>query len=262
MYYTNQLMTLDNFITLDDTALSLEQSLCYLNDAGKLQPALVEIAKQYLLEQEIQAAGIGNPLTEQIEQFMIEFRVQQQLTTPEAFQQWLSEHGLNYATFKHQIQTRMKQDELKEHIVRDKVQEYFEQNKTNLDRIVFSRIVVETPEEAQHLYQQLQEPNVYFSQLAKQHSIVDDRKVGGAMTPMIRGQMPPEIRQATLSAEPGAILGPVQIEGRYCLLKVEEILPARLEGALKRDLQTHLFEEWIKDKLKAMKIQLNFQPKK
>ncbi len=253
-------MTLDNFITIDDTALSLEQSLYYLNSAGKLQPALVEIAKQYFLEQEIAAAGIREPLAEQIEQFMIEFRVQQKLTTPEAFQQWLSEHGLTYATFKHQIQTRMKQDELKEQIVREKVQDYFAQNQTNLDRIVFSRIVVETLETARNLHQQLQGTEVDFNQLAKQHSIVDDGKVGGAMAPMIRGQMPPEIREATLSAEPGAILGPVRIEGRYCLLRVEEVLPARLEGALKRDLQNHLFEEWIKAKLKAMTIQLNLEP--
>jgi parvulin-like peptidyl-prolyl isomerase len=77
------------------------------------------------------------------------------------------------------------------------------------------------------------------------------------MGPVIRAQMPEMIRKATENAQVGQIIGPLQIEGRYCLLKVEQLLPASLEGALKRDLENLLFEEWLKEKLQNMNVKLN-----
>jgi parvulin-like peptidyl-prolyl isomerase len=249
-------MDINNFLSIDGVTLSLEQSLGYLRTAGKLSTVVLEIAQQYLLENAIQALEIPDPEPNIVEQFILEFRLQQQLTSPESFQKWLLTNDINYAEFKQQVSFRIKQENLKEKITELKVQKYFVQNKEALDRVVLSRIVVQHPEIAQDLKAQL-ERGADFVQLAKQYSTVDDAVVGGVMGPVIRAQMPEMVRKATENAQVGQIIGPVQIEGRYCLLKVEQLLPASLEGALKRDLENLLFEEWLKEKLQNMNVKLN-----
>src|SRR4028119_910666 len=250
-------MDLNNFLSIDGVTLSLEQSLGYLRTAGKLSTVVLEIAQQYLLENEIKALEISEPEADIVEQFILEFRLQQQLTSPESFQKWLLTNGINYADFKQQVSFRIKQENLKEKVTELKVQKYFVQNKENLDRVVLSRIVVQHPEIAQDLKAQLVDRGADFAQLAKQYSTVDDAVVGGVMGPVIRAQMPEMVRKATENAQVGQIIGPLQIEGRYCLLKVEQLLPASLEGALKRDLENLLFEEWLKEKLQNMNVKLN-----
>ena len=252
-------MESNTLLTINNQPLSLEQSLSHLRTAGKLHTVLTEIAQQYLLEEEVQAWAIPEAEPETVEQFILEFRLQQQLTTPESFQNWLSINGISYADFKHQIAFRIKQENLKEKVTAPKVQEYFAKNKEALDRVVLSRIVVDHPEVAQDLKEQVELQGADFTQLAKKHSMVDDAVVGGVMGPIIRSQMPEIIRKATENAQPGQIVGPIKIEGRYCLLKVEQLLPASLEGSLKRDLENHLFEEWLKEQVQSMNVQLNWQ---
>ena len=255
-------MTSMPFLLINDQTLSLEQSLHYLRTAGKLQTVLVEITQQYLLQQEIQMMGISKPSSELIEQFILEFRLQQQLTSLGSFQLWLATNGITYVDFKQQVSFRLQREDLKEKVTDSRVSEAFEQQKENLNRFVLSRIVVDQPEFAQELKQRL-EQGEDFTQLAKQHSVVDDAVVGGVMSPVIRGQMPDVIRKATENVVIGQIVGPFKIDDRYCLLKVEQFLPASLEGSLKSNLENHLFEEWLKEKLQSTDIQLkldSFQP--
>lgn len=244
-----------SFIEINGQPISLEQSLKYLQTAGKFQTVIREIAQQYVLEQEIQAMGIFPPSTEMIEQFILEFRLQQQLTSPEQFQMWLAANGVSYTDFRQQVNFRLQQEALKEKVVAPQLHKYFDQQKNNLDRLVLSRIVTENPQQIEEIQHRL-EQGEDFNQLAKQCSIVDDAIVGGVMSPLIRGQMPEAIRQATESAIAGQIVGPLKIDDRYCLLKVEQLLSAVLEGALKRDLEEHLFQQWLTEKLQQMTVNL------
>lgn len=249
--------TMENltFVTINDQPLSLKASLKYLKTSGKLNTVLLEIAQQNLLESEIQAREISEPTPEMIEQFLLEFRLQQQLNSPENFQLWLLKNGITYADFKQQISFRIQQEELKTHITAHEVQKYFDQRKANLERFVFSRIVVDSAEFAQAMKEKA-EQGADFNQLAKEHSIVDDAIVGGVMAPIMRAQMPDVIREATLSAQVGQLIGPIEIDQKYCLLKVEQCLPAVLEGTLKRDIEEQIFQQWLTEKLQHVTIKL------
>jgi parvulin-like peptidyl-prolyl isomerase len=250
--------TMENliFVTINDQPLSLQTSLQHLKKAGKLNAVLLEIAQQDLLEREIQARGISEPTAEMVEQFLLEFRLQQQLTSPEAFQLWLLKNGTTYSEFKQQVSFRIQQEELKASITAHEVQNYFDQRKADLERVVFSRIVVDSIDTAQKLKEKIEQGSD-FNQLAKEHSIVDDAIVGGVMAPVIRAQMPEVIREATRSAQPGQLIGPIEIEQRYCLLKVEQSLPATLEGSLKREIEEQIFQQWLTNKLQQVAIRLN-----
>jgi len=51
------------------------------------------------------------------------------------------------------------------------------------------------------------------------------------------------------------LIGPIEIEGWYCLFRVEQFLPASLEGQVKQELQNQLFE-WLEEKMQKLTIKL------
>jgi len=241
-------------LNISDRAISFTESLGYLRKAGKLQPFLMEIVRQYILEQEAQAIPAIDIDT--VEQLIIDFRIQKQLANPEKFQQWLVANSLNFADFRSQFAFRLQVDRLKASIVEPKLQEYFAQRQFFLERVVLSRIVVDSADLAKDLRQQLEQEGADFTQLAKKYSAVDDAVVGGVMGAVSRGQMPELMQSATANAVPGQIIGPMQIDDRFCLLKVEQLLPAKLEGQLQQELENQIFEEWLREKVQAAKVQL------
>lgn len=242
-------------LNINDRALSVDESLDYLRKTGKLQAFLMEIAGQYILEQEVQAIPAIDIDT--VEQLIINFRIQRQLSSPEKFQQWLVANSLTFADFRSQFTFRLQVDKLKSQIVEPKLQQYFTQRQPFLDRVVLSRIVVDSADLAKDLRQQVEQQGADFTQLAKKYSVVDDAVVGGVMGPVSRGQMPELMQSATANAVSGQIIGPIQIDDRFCLLKVEQVLPAKLEGQLKLELENQIFEEWLRTKIQAANIQLS-----
>ncbi|MBD3883927.1 peptidylprolyl isomerase [Phormidium tenue FACHB-886] len=246
------------FLTIDNQPLSLEQSFGYLKTAGDLPKFILEIAQQYLLEKEIAACGIAEPDSTLVEKLMLEFRIKHQLGAAETFAQWLNSQGMTYRDFRRKITLSIQLNALKAKVTSD-LESYFLAHKASLDRLVLSRIVVQTAELAAALKTQLNHPSADFSQLARQHSTAAESIVGGIMGATHRGKLPESIRTATDTAQIGQIVGPVEVEGQFWLVRVEQILPAVLEGEVKQELQNYLFKRWLTEKLKSTRIQMASQ---
>ena len=96
--------------------------------------------------------------------------------------------------------------------------------------------------------------------LAKEYSLADERVFNGMMGPISRGTIPDILRAAVDSTTPGKLIKPIEIEGRFALFRLEQILPASLEDPqLQQSLKNELFEKWLGDKIQnlTVKIQLN-----
>lgn len=246
---------LTTLLTVDDQPIYLNQALRYLHSSGQLQPFVLAIARRNILEQEIQVRKDLNITPETIEQSIIDFRLEQQLTDSKVFQEWLISNGLDYSAFHKQVTFGFKQEKLKVKVTEPKLQEYFIENKIFLDKVVLSRIIVNEQELAEELKSQILE-GARFEQLAQEYSIADDRIVNGMMGPISRGQLPESLRVLVDQASPGEVIGPTQHEGWYGLFRVEKFLPASLEGQLKQDLQNQLFEQWLQEKMQNVTIKL------
>lgn len=244
------------FLTVDERPISLEQALKYLDSSGKLDSVLWEIMRQYVIEQELhikQDFAINSDL---IDQVVIDFRVENQLTEYEGFQKWLADEGIDSATFRQQIASSLKLEQLKSQITEPNLQEYFIERKLFLDKVVLSRLIVEEQTLAEELRSQILEDGARFEQLVKEYSIAEDRNFNGMMGAVSRGTMPDVLRIATDSAKPGELLEPIQIQGLWYLIRIEHFLPASLDGQLKQELENELFEKWLDDKIQAMNVKL------
>ncbi len=245
-----------DFLLIEERPISLTQALKYLQASGKLQPFIIEIVRQYVIEQELQTQENLDISPAVTEQAVIDFRLQNQLTDPQRFQEWLNSNGIAYADFHNQVTSSFKLTKLKAQITEPKIPEYFIERKVFLDRVVLSRIIVDNQELAEELSSQL-EDGAAFEELAREYSIAEDRIVNGMMGPVSRGAMPDVLRAAVDSTNQRQVLKPLELEGRWILFRVEQFLPASLEDSqLKQALENELFEQWLAEKIQPMVVKL------
>jgi parvulin-like peptidyl-prolyl isomerase len=244
------------FLSVDDQPIPLAQALQYLQSAGKLQSVIGDILRQYIIEQELQTRDDLDVSPALTEQAVIDFRLQNQLTDPKVFAQWLASNGKDYSSFHASVTFGFKLEKLKAQVTEPKLQEYFIERKLFLDRVVLSRLVVADRELAEELASQIEE-GASFEQLAREYSIADDKIVNGMMGPISRGTLPDVLRAAVDLASPGELIEPLELEGRWVLFQVGQFLPASLEdGQLKQALQNELFEQWLAQKIQKMSVKL------
>lgn len=90
------------FLSIDDDSLTLGQVLRYLESSGKLESFLLQIIRQHVVEKELQTQQVAiNP--DIIDQMVMDFRLENQLTEYESFQEWLASEGIDSTTFRQQI---------------------------------------------------------------------------------------------------------------------------------------------------------------
>ena len=249
-------MESSSFLTVDDRLISVQQAVKYLQLSGKLGQFIKDILRQDVIEQEIQTRKEIELSPAITEQAIIDFRIKNQLSDPQKFQDWLNNSGIDYDLFHSTVAFGFKLEKLKSAIAEPKLAEYFIERKIFLDRVVLSRIIVDNRELAEELHTQIEE-GTSFEQLAREYSLADDRIVNGMMGPVSRGTMPDKLRAAVDVASSGDILGPIELEERYGLFRVEQLLPASLEDTqIKQALQNELFEKWLAEKIQKLTVKL------
>lgn len=249
-------MNSEPFLTINDQPISLRKAFQYLQVNRKLDGFIGEIVRQFVIEQELESNEMIQIGSGVVEQAVIDFRLQQQLTDPKQFQEWLTTNGLSYEAFHNQIAYGFKVRKLKDEVTNVRLQEYFIERKVFLDRVVLSRIIVADQELADELKSQIQE-GAKFEQLAREYSLTDDKVMNGMVGPVSRGTMPDILRAAIDVAKIGDVVGPLGMEGRWGLFRIEEILSATLDDAqVKQGLQEELFEQWLAERIQKLPIKL------
>lgn len=245
-------------LVINEEPVSLNQILDYLQVAGKLQPFLWEILNQHTLAKELETRPELIPKSEIIDQLLNDFCQQYQLLDDEAFQAWLQQNQLDYASFCTQLVRKWTLQQLQQQVSQPKLHEHFIKRKLSLDRILLSYIVVDSEELAKELRDQTEEGKP-FDQLAKIYSLAENGSRGGKMEPLSREELQDELRAAIDAAQVGDVIGPLAINDQWYLFRLEDVLLASLEGALKEQLEAELFEEWLAKKVANMNIKLKVE---
>ncbi len=245
-----------SFLTVDDKELTIRDALRFLQAGGKLQQFIADVLRQYVLQSELDTRDDLELDDAVIQQAIIDFRLQQKLTDAPAFQEFLSRNGMDAIGFQKQIANNFRMEKLKAVVAEASLQEYFIERKVFLDRVVLSRIIVDSEELAEELKAQIVEGES-FERLAQEHSITDDKLVNGMMGPVSRGTLPDEIRAKIDAANLGDLLGPIALEDRWGLFRIEQQLEATLDDAqLQQSLRGEVFERWLSEKIQKMTVRL------
>ena len=129
----------------------------------------------------------------------------------------------------------------------DEIKEYYEANKSKYSKgasVHAKHILVDNEEKCTELLNAITSGEKVFEDVAKESSTCPAGAYGGDRGEFGRGQMVKEFEDAAFTAEIGAIVGPVQTQFGYHLIKVEE----------KKDAAVADFEE-VKNSIRNLLLQ-------
>lgn len=215
---------------------------------------LPQLAREIVIEQAI-ADITCTP--EEEETARNRFLQQNQLTTEEQVQAWVSRYGMTTPQMEQLSLRELKLEKFKQATWGHKLEAYFLQCKSQLDRVVYSLIRTRDNGIAQELYFRIQEEENSFAQLAKDYSQGAEAQTGGLVGPVELSVPHPQIAKMLMSSKPGQLWPPLPIGEWTVILRLEKFLSAQLDPPTEQRLLNDLFQQWL---MSQMQQQIIFNP--
>jgi parvulin-like peptidyl-prolyl isomerase len=167
---------------------------------------------------------------------------------------WLERNHCTLTQFEYLVLKQIKLDRFKQTVFAHKVDSYFLQRKSQLDRAVYSLLRVKDLHLAQELFFRIQDGEVVFTDLVQQYSGGEEAEMGGLVGPHEMSVPHPTLAQALRSLQVGKVSAPIQIADWFVIVKLEKRLPAQLDKAMRTRLTDELYEQWIQAKLNQLAV--------
>lgn len=177
------------------------------------------------------------------------FRVQHQLTSPEALKAWLQNLDMSEEEFEQMTIRPLLIEKFKQATWLNKVDNYFVTRKSNLDHVVYSLIRTKNPGLAHELYFRILEGEQSFAEAARDHSEGPEGKTGGLLGPVPVSQPHPAIGKLLSVSQPGQLWSPRPLAEWTVIIRLEKFMPAQLDDSMRRHLIDELFETWLQEQL-------------
>ena len=231
------------FVEVGGSSISIETALQWRLLAGdntlEEQTASAVAVMKYAAENNIEVSS------DDIQSFFDEWRYANELEGAEATQLFLKEHGLNEQSAIQFSQVGALRNKIRESIDDSKVEEYFNENKSEYDVVELYSITVENKDLADEIVSQLEDEEESFYNLAVEHSIDDETfKKGGYAGEVGRSMVPAEAEAALFSASEGDIVGPIQFGEDWVVYKVLRVFPGNLDD-VRETIRDELFESLL-----------------
>lgn len=230
---------------LRDRADTLEAMVGLLHHYGLL-PKLI---RELLIDDAI--API-TPTPDEIFQASQQFYQKNKLQSEAELQTWLAQQGLTREQLEPLITRDVRIEKYKRETWEHKLEHYFLQRKSQLDRAVYSLLRVKEIGIAQELYFRIQEGEATFDELARQHSQGVEAETGGLLGPVELGVPHPAIAKILATSQPGQLAPPVRLSEWVVIVRLEKFLPAQLDGPTQQRLLNELFETWLQTETAAL----------
>ena len=118
-------------------------------------------------------------------------------------------------------------------VTEEECKEYYEANKDTFvspETVTAKHILVKDKAEIEAILALITSGEKEFEAMAREHSTCGSAARGGSLGEFGRGQMVKEFEEAAFNAEIGAVVGPVETQFGYHLIKVEDKKEARVAG--------------------------------
>lgn len=182
------------------------------------------------------------------------FCQQNKLTTPAQRQEWESLQGMEPGDLAEVATRRLKIEKFKQQRWENVLKSHFLQRKGQLDKVSFSIIRVSDKDLAQELYFRIQDQEQSFGELAKQYSEGTEANLGGMVTPLELGTLPPAFAQLLQNRQPGDLLPPFPMGDSVVIIQINQVIPSTLDAMTRQRLLNELFQTWLQKQIKERGI--------
>ena len=195
--------------------------------------------------------------SEEVERAYQQFNRTNHINSDKELQVWLQRHSMTVTQLELTVIRPLKIEKFKQQMWGQQLEAYFWQRKSDLDLAIYSMIKVKDEGLAQELFLRILDKEQTFSEVAKQYSVGIEAYTGGMMTPANIGRLPRYLNQILKSLKPGQIYRPIALDNCFAIVRLEQIIPAKLNPPTAQSLLNELFEAWVQKQLKTLETQQN-----
>jgi len=133
----------------------------------------------------------------------------------------------------------------------DRLEPYFLERRADLEQVVYGMIRLRNQGVAEELYLRLLHDDADFGDLARSHSLGEERFTRGLVGPMLISQPHPTIRAVLDKLTVGEIHPPFRVDPWVLVVKMEHRQPASLSDITRLQLYNELFQKDLEATLDA-----------
>jgi parvulin-like peptidyl-prolyl isomerase len=201
----------------------------------------------------IDGATANLSCTEEERKVAIEkFCLKHQITSKEVQEAWAAYQGMTLEQMEDLAVQTVLLEKFKTATWGPKVESYFISRKASLDQVICSLFRTKDELLAQEIYFRIQQKEQDFSQLAKAYSSGPEAQTGGVIGPVPLNQLHPAIAKILSISQPGQLWPPTRLEEWSMIIRLEKLLPAKLDDQMRRCLIDELFENWLKQQMQQL----------
>jgi len=166
---------------------------------------------------------------------------------------WLEDQMITSDDWEVGIYNHLLAQKLAEHLFAKQVEKFFAENQLDFQQILLYQIIVPYNRVAQELFYQIEEEEISFFEAAHLYDIDEKRRYQcGYEGKLYRWDLKPDLAAVVFSAKEGEVIGPLQTEQGYHLLRVEEFIPAELTPERYQKTLNKMFKQWLESELNYM----------
>ncbi|GAB1542121.1 hypothetical protein NUACC21_47950 [Scytonema sp. NUACC21] len=166
---------------------------------------------------------------------------------------WMAYYGVVPNQLETIIIRKLKIEKFKQQTWGKKLEPYFFQCKTKLDKVIYSLLRTQDAGVAQELYFRILAKEQPFAELAREYSQGPEAQTGGLVGPVELSTLHPVMVQMLSSSLPGKLLPPTRIGEWFIVVRLEKFIPAQLDEPMKVRLLNELFETWLTEQLQKLR---------
>jgi parvulin-like peptidyl-prolyl isomerase len=189
---------------------------------------------------------------EEQDQCLQQFYQQQQISSAAEQQAWLTKNHLTERQLVPFATRPLRIARYKQATWGAKLESYFLQRKSHLDRAIYGLIRLQDLGIAQELYFRISEGEQSFALLAREYSQGPEAQTGGLVGPAELGTLHPTLAKVLSVSEPEQLWAPIQLGSWWVLIRLEKFIPAQLDQPMRQRLLDELFQNWLQEQLENL----------
>ncbi|MBW1709743.1 MAG: peptidylprolyl isomerase [Deltaproteobacteria bacterium] len=232
-------------IVYSQDVITPEEVVKFLSFTRQSYPIVAEIIKNKEVLKKARELNL-EVSDEELQAFSDNFRNVCGLYSVDETLDFLKNAGLSEDDFETFCEISLLTSSLKEHLATEnKIEEYFVNNRSELDLVRISSIMVKDEGLANEIVLQVTEDEEDFHALARKHSVDERTKnAGGYIGFVTRDMLWPEVAAKVFNAAGGDLLGPFSVDEFFQLVLVEELRRAELNEDFREIIKQKIFDEW------------------
>jgi putative peptide maturation system protein len=246
-----------DLVRVNTKILQVDAAMACLDFIWDQAPIIERLVNTCLIHEELERQPISLSDAE-LQEAMNRFRSAKKLFKAEDTLRWMERHGMTHEKLQTYVAETAIVPKLRDRIAEGHVEEYFRQHSSDFDSAWIARFEVPDRRKAGELAEQIRAGRQdFFAAADRALFVAAQRGVPAAsLFAMIeRRDAAAEFREQLFAAAPGQLVGPVQGDNGYALMRVQSVQRADLDDRTRASIKKVLFENWLTERRQAAQIE-------